>query len=60
MFSILTVWALASGAKLSATTTSVGKSNSTPFSLALASRDLANSNLSSSTKDLPTFKPRAL
>ena len=57
---MLTVLALASGAKLSATTTSEGKSNFTPCAFALASNDLANSNLSSSTKDLPTLKPRAL
>ena len=60
MFSTLTVWALASAANLSATTTSVGNSKSTPRSFALASKDLASSSLSSSTKDLPTFKPRAL
>ena len=57
---MLTVFASASGANLSATITSVGNKNATPFCLALASNARANSSLSSSTKELPTFKPRAL
>ena len=57
---MLTVVALASGANLSAATISVGSNKATPRSLAFASKDFANSSLSSSTKDLPTLKPRAL
>mmetsp|Transcript_10101 Transcript_10101/g.19545 ORF Transcript_10101/g.19545 Transcript_10101/m.19545 type:complete len:287 (+) Transcript_10101:777-1637(+) len=50
---------LASSANASASTTSEGRMNSTPFSFALASRDLASSSLSSSTREDPTLRPLA-
>nr|ACR38395.1 unknown [Zea mays] len=55
-----TIWLLASGANLSAMTTSVGNIRETPFSLAFASRDVARSSLSSSTNEAPTERPCAL
>ena len=60
MASTLAIWLLASGAKLSASTTSVGSRNCTPLAAALASSSLASSSLSSSTRLLPTARPRAL
>mmetsp|Transcript_22683 Transcript_22683/g.33824 ORF Transcript_22683/g.33824 Transcript_22683/m.33824 type:complete len:238 (+) Transcript_22683:237-950(+) len=50
----------ASAANLSASTTSVGRMSSTPFSLAMRSRSFASSSLSSSTREDPTSSPRAL
>ncbi len=45
---------LASGANFSAMTTSVGSSSDTPLALAFSMREVARSNLSSSTSDAPT------
>uniref|UniRef100_A0A0A9DX97 Phosphoglycerate kinase n=1 Tax=Arundo donax TaxID=35708 RepID=A0A0A9DX97_ARUDO len=55
-----TTWLLASGANLSAMTTSVGNIRETPFSFAFARRDVASSSLSSSTNEAPTESPWAL
>jgi len=54
-----TTWVLASGEKASATITSVGRMSSMPFSLASASRRLARSSWSSSTREEPVERPRA-
>mmetsp|Transcript_41888 Transcript_41888/g.103097 ORF Transcript_41888/g.103097 Transcript_41888/m.103097 type:complete len:210 (+) Transcript_41888:316-945(+) len=55
-----TTLSLASAEKASAMTTSEGKIILTPFSAALASRSLARSSLSSSTREEPVLRPRAL
>mmetsp|Transcript_14360 Transcript_14360/g.29553 ORF Transcript_14360/g.29553 Transcript_14360/m.29553 type:complete len:235 (+) Transcript_14360:179-883(+) len=55
-----TTWVLASGAKASATTTSVGRMNSFPEASALAMTALAVSTKSSSTREVPTLRPLAL
>mmetsp|Transcript_22827 Transcript_22827/g.58112 ORF Transcript_22827/g.58112 Transcript_22827/m.58112 type:complete len:313 (-) Transcript_22827:909-1847(-) len=60
MESMLTVLELALASNLSATTTSVGSSSCTPFFLAISSSFLASSSLSSSTREEPTLRPRAL
>mmetsp|Transcript_6898 Transcript_6898/g.13377 ORF Transcript_6898/g.13377 Transcript_6898/m.13377 type:complete len:253 (+) Transcript_6898:174-932(+) len=60
MASALTTCVLASGAKASATTTSVGRMSSLPPASALAMTALAVSMKSSSTREVPTERPLAL
>mmetsp|Transcript_1111 Transcript_1111/g.2263 ORF Transcript_1111/g.2263 Transcript_1111/m.2263 type:complete len:218 (+) Transcript_1111:328-981(+) len=55
-----TVLVAASAANLSATTTSVGRMKSMPFSAAIFSSLVASSSWSSSTSDEPVSRPRAL